>query len=135
MTRRITPIEEHGDTVLLSRADYEILLDALEDAEDLAVVADRRAREAALGVEAARKRYVPWPVMERLIEGENPVRVLREHRGMTLRALAEAAKLPPGYLSEIETGRKPGSARALARLARALDVDIEDLLPPDEGED
>jgi transcriptional regulator with XRE-family HTH domain len=41
--------------------------------------------------------------------------------------LAEQAAMNPGYLSEIETGRKPGSVKALAKIARVLGVTIEDL--------
>jgi transcriptional regulator with XRE-family HTH domain len=33
-----------------------------------------------------------------------------------------------GYLAEIEAGRKPGSVKALARLAKVLQVQIEDLI-------
>jgi hypothetical protein len=36
-----------------------------------------------------------------------------------------------GYLAEIETGRKPGSVVALARLGKALQVQIEDLIISD----
>jgi transcriptional regulator with XRE-family HTH domain len=32
-------------------------------------------------------------------------------------------------LSEIETGKKPGSVMVLQRIARALSVDIDDLVP------
>jgi len=35
----------------------------------------------------------------------------------------------PAYLSQIETGKKPGSVRALASLARALRIDLDDLAP------
>jgi transcriptional regulator with XRE-family HTH domain len=46
-----------------------------------------------------------------------------------LGALARSAGLAPSYLSEIEAGKKPGSTRALAALAKTLRVAIEDLLP------
>jgi transcriptional regulator with XRE-family HTH domain len=35
----------------------------------------------------------------------------------------------PSYLTEIETRRKPGSFDALANLARALGVSLDDLAP------
>jgi transcriptional regulator with XRE-family HTH domain len=57
------------------------------------------------------------------------VRVWREHRGLSGRALAREAGISVAYLSRIETGRKPGSFAAMARLARALHVDMEDLEP------
>ena len=121
-------MEERPDAVLLSRADYELLLDALDDAQDLKAIAARCAREAEIGVEAARADYLPIEAFDRMMAGESPVRVWREHRGLTLRALAERGAVAPAYLSEIETRRKPGSAAALSRLARALGLDVDDLL-------
>ena len=108
----------------LSRADYDAMLDALEDAADLAAV-----REVSAHVAAGQDEYVPSAVIERLAAGEHPVRVWREHRGMTGRALAEAADLPASYLCEIEAGRKPGSFQAMAAIAGALRVQMEDLKP------
>jgi transcriptional regulator with XRE-family HTH domain len=43
------------------------------------------------------------------------------------RALADRAGISTAYLSQIETGKKPGSFDAIAKLARAFEVDIEDL--------
>ena len=66
---------------------------------------------------------------QRLVSGEeSKVRVWREHRGLTLRALAQKAEIAPAYLSEIETRKKPGSVKAVAALARTLDVQIEALI-------
>jgi DNA-binding Xre family transcriptional regulator len=128
---RITPLAETTDTVTLSRADYEALLDAREDAIDLAALRAQDEREARLGEAAARADFLPVERVRRILAGESPVRVWREHRAMTLRDLSAAAGVGASYLSEIETGRKPGSAAALARIARALGVAVEDLLPED----
>lgn len=38
-----------------------------------------------------------------------------------------------GYLSEIETGKKPGSVRAYRALAGALGLSVDDLLPNDRA--
>ncbi|HEV2674484.1 MAG TPA: helix-turn-helix transcriptional regulator [Aliidongia sp.] len=116
-------------TVTLSRADYEALLDRVEDAEDMAAVALHRAREELLGPEAARANALPVELVERMMAGESPIRVWRLHRGMNQGALAAAAEVSVTYLSEIEGGKKPGSIDAMAKLARALKVTIEDLLP------
>ena len=125
----ITPVAETMDTVTLRRADYQALLEALEDAADIALL---RAAEAA--VQRGESELLPIEMVERLLAGENPVRVWRTHRGMTAGRLAKIAKLAPSYLSEIETGKKPGSCDAIARLARALGVAMEDLTSPDVGE-
>ena len=114
----ITPLAE------LRRADYEALLAALEDAADVAAL---RMAEAA--VERGESELLPVDMVERMLAGENPVRVWRSHRSLSAQALAQAAGIAPSYLSEIEAGKKPGSLDAMLRLARALDVAIEDLAP------
>ncbi len=118
----IRPLAEDGDTVLLSRADYEALLREVEDAADAAQIREVEARVAA-----GKDEYVPVGLTKRLMAGEVPVRVWREHRGLSARSLASQAGISTAYLSQIETGKKPGSFDAMAKLARALGVDLEDL--------
>jgi DNA-binding Xre family transcriptional regulator len=116
------PISETADSVTLRRSDFEALLGELEDARDIAAIHEVEARVAA-----GESEYIPLGVVERLMAGEHPVRVWREHRNMTGRKLAAAAGIPASYLCEIEAGRKPGSFDAMAKLAAALGVDMEDL--------
>lgn len=71
---------------------------------------------------------VPHAVVGRLIEGENPIRVWRDHRGLTQEELSERAGIRKAYLSQIENGKRTGSAKVLVALAEALGVAIEDLL-------
>ena len=86
-------------------------------------------RAAEARVAAGEDEYVPIELSKRLMAGEVPVRVWREHRGLSARALAARAGISAAYLSQIETGKKPGSFDAMAKLARALNVDMEDLEP------
>ena len=118
------PLALTDEIVVLRRATYDALIEAVEDARDARALADLRAREAAGEAE-----YVPIEPADRIFAGEHPVRAWREYRGLTLGALAKSAGIAPSYLSEIEAGRKPGSTRALAALARTLRVTLEDLLP------
>lgn len=115
-----------NDTVTLSRADYEALLDRLEDFEDMATL-DRLEARLAADPEGALADYLPIELVKRLSAGEHPIRVWRAHRGMTREALAAAAGVAPSYLSEIETRRKPGSFNAIAKLAAALRVPLDDI--------
>jgi DNA-binding XRE family transcriptional regulator len=115
-----------NDTVTLSRADYEALLDRLEDLEDTATL-DRLEARLAADPEGALADYLPIELVKRLSAGEHPIRVWRAHRGMTREALAAAAGVAPSYLSEIETRRKPGSFNAIAKLAAALRVPLDDI--------
>ena len=70
---------------------------------------------------------VPAEVVDRLIAAENPVKVWREHRGLSQRALAKRAGLNFAYLSQIETGARKGPIATVKKLADALDLDLGDL--------
>jgi hypothetical protein len=120
-------MSEKTDTVTLTRAEYEALIERLEDAEDNAFLDGVEARERAIGKEEARADYLPAALVRRLIDGEHPVRVWRAHRGLSREALAIAAGIAPSYLTEIETRRKPGSFAALAKIAEALCISLDDL--------
>ncbi len=48
---------------------------------------------------------------------------------MGLRELAKSAKMPPGYLAELEAGKKKNpSLGVLKKLAKALGVPVTELL-------
>jgi transcriptional regulator with XRE-family HTH domain len=64
---------------------------------------------------------------KRLSSGEHPIRVWRTHRALTREALAAAAGVSPSYLTEIETRRKPGSFEAIAKIAAALRISLDDI--------
>ena len=122
------PIRESKETVTLSRADWEALIEMLEDIEDIAAVDSRRAHEARVGQAVARRDYLTGDEVRRLLDWESPVKVWREKRGVSQRTLATQAGVSPSYLAEIETGRKPGSADALLNLGRVLEVPMEYLV-------
>jgi transcriptional regulator with XRE-family HTH domain len=112
--------------VTLSRTEYERLLTAVENAEDQATIALAQAREAQLGKEAARRDHLPIELVERLLAGESPVRVWREHRAVTAEDLARATSLRLEVLSDIEAGVTALSAEAAILIAAALDVPLEE---------
>jgi hypothetical protein len=118
----IHPIAETEATVTLARKDYEAIIEALEDAADIA-----RIRASEQRVAQGEGENIPVEMVERMLTGESPIRVWREHRGITAKALSEASGVPRGYLSEIENGKKPGSITALKKLASALGVGLEDI--------
>jgi transcriptional regulator with XRE-family HTH domain len=55
------------------------------------------------------------------------VQALRRHRGLSQEELAHQAELHQTYLSGVERGRRNPSLLVLARIAAALQVDLEDL--------
>lgn len=113
----------NGDRlIVLPEADYLKLLEAAEDAADRASIAEVRGKLAA-----GEEEMLPAAFVDRLIAGENPLRVWREHRGLTCSALAEKAGVVQSYISEIETGKKDGSLKTMKKLADALNVSIDDI--------
>ncbi len=128
----IRPIAQTDETVTLSRADYERLLEALEDAEDIAALEAAAAREQALGEGAAHANYLSAELVSRLLAGEHPLRIWREHRGLSQEGLGRKASIARSYLAEIEGNKKPGSLDAYRKLANALGLTVDDLLPEPE---
>jgi transcriptional regulator with XRE-family HTH domain len=122
-------VSQTDDTVTVRREDWFELLAALENAEDRAAVVERRERERSFGKEIARVDYLTADEAARLLDGENPIKVWREKRQLSQRALAEEARIAASYLAEIESGRKPGSNNAVRKLAAALRVAVDDLDP------
>ncbi len=98
--------------------EYKRLRDAAELAEDAELA--RRALERD-------EERIPFEVVDRLIARENPIRVWREHRRLTQRRLAERVGINTAYLSQIETGKRTGSAKVLRAIANALGVDLDDV--------
>jgi DNA-binding XRE family transcriptional regulator len=112
-----------GEMVTIPREEYERLLAVAGEAEDAVAVARFRARLAA-GAE----ELVPAALVDRLLAGESPVRVWREHRGLTQSGLARTSGVNRVVVADIEAGRKGGSVRSLKALAAALGVGMDDLV-------
>ena len=71
---------------------------------------------------------IPMCVSERLSAGEHPVKVFREYRDMTQKALAETVGISPEYVYQIESGKKQGSVDTLQAIAEALSLNLDDLI-------
>ncbi len=86
----------------------------------------------ATDIESARRAEndedLPWEMVKRLLDGDNPIKVWRRHRGLTQAQLAETVGVNAGYLSQIETGRKRPSLSLARSLSAALDVMMDDLV-------
>jgi DNA-binding XRE family transcriptional regulator len=122
------PIHADAETVTFSRAAWDAFLGRLEDDADLATIAALRAERERLGDAAFMRRCYTADEAERMINGISAIAIWRARLGLTQKALAEHAGISPSYLAEIETGRKPGSAAALAALARVFGVPMEMLV-------
>ena len=95
----------------------------VELAEDIAAV-DRFEARMASGAE----ELVPAHVVDAILNGDNPVRVWKEHRGLTSKDLAQKAGISAPYLSQIESGKREGRLDALRKIAEALGLGLDDLV-------
>lgn len=94
----------------------------LEDKLDIALA--KLAR-----IEQANGETVPLDVVRRLSDGEVPLMVWREHRRLSQKELAAAADVGTDLLAAIENGKEDVPLRIMSAFARALRVDLDDLVP------
>jgi predicted transcriptional regulator len=74
---------------------------------------------------AAGAPFVPKAVIDRIADGENPLRVLREWRDVTQLHLSSKTDIGQGYISGLENGRRKGTTAALKKIAKALNVPLD----------
>jgi len=89
-------------------------------------VRDYDAVKAAL--ERGEEELIPSEVVYAILDGENPVKVWRNYRGMAQQELAEKAGISVPYLSQLETGKRKGYLDVLNSIARGLGVSLDDLV-------
>lgn len=112
-----------NEMITITRAEYERLREAAEDLADIETY-NRIKADLATG----REELIPSEFVDRMIDGESPVRVFREFRGMTQTALAIASGVNRVQIADIEAKRKTGSVQTLRKLAQALRLTIDDLV-------
>ena len=123
MTRRIITTANGERMVVLPETEFVQLLDAVENAEDVAVFDDVKGKLAA-----GEEKLIPAEYVYRMLDGENRVAVWRQFRGLNGKELAKAAGITPGYLSHIESGKRDGTIGTMKKIAEALKVTIDDLV-------
>jgi predicted transcriptional regulator len=114
---------KEGRLAVLPEAEYMRLAEIAEDTEVGAIIDRFRAKLAA-----GEEELVPSAVVKRLLAGDNPVRVWREHRGLKAGELAGKSNLSQAYISQIEAGKREGSLGAMKAIAEALEITIDDLV-------
>ena len=107
------------EMITIPVAEYDRLLAAAEELADIAAF-DRAV--------AKNEEGMPHEVLRRIIDGENPVRVIRDWRGLSAAELARVSGVNRVQVHEIETGKKQGSVATVHKLALALGVGMEELV-------
>ena len=120
---RVQAIEVDNKTVayVVPVDIWERVKELVEDAEDSVAYDEAVANDDGF--------RVPGAVAHAIAFGAHPLKVWREHCGMTLQALADTAGLSKPYVSQIERGKRAGTAATLKKLAVALGLTLDDLTP------
>lgn len=115
-------VEERGGrrVAVVPLETYERMVADLDDLDDIKAY-DRAKNEPA-------QEFVPATVADRLLAGEQPIRVWREYRGFSAAALAGHVGISGAYLSQLEHRTRQASQDVLLRLAAALKVEVGDLV-------
>lgn len=109
--------------VILTGEDFARLSEEAESYRDIcSAVEARTQREAG-------EEYVPAELVSRILEGENPLKVWRKYRGLTLEALGAMVGRQGSMISKLEKGHLDGSIKLWQSLAAALKVDLEEIVP------
>ena len=117
-------VEIAGQKVALLPVDeYDRLVEAAVERTDIAAAmrAEDRRREG--------EEYVPSEIVDRLLDGENPLKTWRKFRNMTQSQLAETVGCKTAYISKLERGDSEATGSRLRALADALRVTVDDILP------
>ena len=115
-----------NETVTIPKAEYDRLCALEEDFADIRMALAVEARIAS-----GEEELIPARTVDRLIDGEPPLRVWRESRHLTQAELARASGVNRVQIVDIEAGRSTGSVHTLRKLADALGVAVDDIIRRD----
>ena len=112
-----TIVSPSGDElVVLSRQEYQDLLDARDHAAAM--------REVASGADTLTDAE-----LDEYLAAATPLAYWRRRRGLTQAKLAAELDISQPYLAQLESGRRVGDVTLYAKLAAVLRLRIEDLVP------
>ena len=116
----IRKFSENGTTyVKMPLEHFELIMDWVDAQE-----AETTMKRIRSGEEEA------WPswVVDRLLAGDNPTKVIREWRGLTQKSLANQTAISLSMIARIERNSCDPRIGNLRKLADALRVDLDDLI-------
>lgn len=116
------------EMVILTKSDYDALVDlasdAEEDAADAAIYAERKA-----ALDRGDDSVLPAEVSAEITRGASRLKAIRKWRGKSQVEIAEAVGIAQSYLSSLETGTRAMTDDLVDRFATALDVPREWVAP------
>jgi DNA-binding XRE family transcriptional regulator len=105
---------------------YDVYMHLVEEAEMLQDIREYESIKTAIA--QGKEELIPSEVTFALLDGENPIKVWREYRGLTQQQLADMVAISTPYLSQIETNKRTGSTDVLLAIAQSLNVTLDDIV-------
>src|SRR3989338_928622 len=94
--------------VVLPYKEYQHMLAALEEAEDIEAI--------ELFAQDTTERF-PLALVERIASGESAIKVFREYRELSQSDVAKRVGVSKQYISQIENKERTGTVKLLKRIA------------------
>ena len=104
------------ELAILPRGELEELLDA------------NRHAKALSDYDSGRDPGLSAAEMRELVAAASPLAFWRRKRGMTQADLAHMAGVTQNYVSDLETRKREGSPALWVKIARSLNVPVEELI-------
>lgn len=98
---------------------YALLLEKAEMLDDVKAYDEAMTNDEEL---------IPSEIVDRLIRGENKLKVWREYRGFSQDKLAKLVGMSQASIAQMESGKRVGSVAALKEIAEMLEIDLDDLV-------
>lgn len=117
-------IERNGkpEWAVIPFKNYLEMLEQLEMLQDI-----RDYDEIKAGIANGTIELIPSEVVYAILDGQNPIQVWREFRGLSQHDLAEKAGISIPYLSQLEHGKRRGTLEVLSAIGKALGVGLDEL--------
>lgn len=125
MTVQIIKKGDKPEWAVLPYEDYIRLIENLEMAQDI-----QEYDSAKAALERGEDELIPSEVVYAILDGANAIKTWREYRMLSQPELAEKAGISVPYLSQLETNKRKGTLTVLSAIAKALQVSLEHVVPP-----
>ena len=125
---KVSVIKDHTGSPVGVVLPFEIFRQLAEQAES--ALSDEDLAAIVLATHDPNEETWPAALVNRLLDGENPLHVYRTYRGLSQKSLAEKAGCTANYISQLETGRRVMSPIMASSLANILGTDAEEVGPP-----
>lgn len=108
-----------SELVVITRAEYDALVNRLDEDEEDVAIFDARMAELQSGGAAP----LPREVAQLMLNGDSLLKALRKWRDQTQLYLEFKTGLSQSYISDLESGKKQGTPETLRKIADALQIE------------